>query len=40
MKNAQVYRSDGSIVAVPSDGVLEGERALAGVRVALAELFE
>ena len=39
-KVARVYRSDGSVTLVASDGGLDGERLLPGFSCALGELFE
>ena len=39
-RTAQVYRSDGSVAAIPRDGVLEGDNVLPGLTVVLAGLFE
>ena len=39
-KVALVYRSDGSVAPIASDGVLDGERVVSGFSCALSELFE
>ena len=39
-QSAQVYRSDGSVAAVPPHGALEGDSVLPGLSFPLAELFE
>ena len=37
---AHVYRSDGSVTAIASDGQLDGEGVVPGFSCAIAELFE
>lgn len=39
-RSAQVYRADGGVATVPSDGELHGEGVLPGFSCRLAELFE